>query len=123
MIARQTRWSKKKKRKEKKADPVFESVCQNKIITDMQYTKEKEFHAETAVCCNLENLQCQDSNKSGVMRSTLLYYSKRKWTLKSHQCLQSGDKEQSSLCLWQMNLRLNLTFEPQREKKHIYVYT
>lgn len=57
------------------------------------------------------------------MRSTLLYYSKRKWTLKSHQCLQSGDKEQSSLCLWQMNLRLNLTFEPQREKKYIYVYT
>lgn len=29
------------------------------------------------------------------MKSTLSYYSKRKWTLKSRQCLQSGDKEQS----------------------------
>lgn len=35
MIARETRWSKEKK---KKADPVFESDCQNKIIPDMQYT-------------------------------------------------------------------------------------
>lgn len=87
---------------------VWIKVCQNNV-----------FHGETAVCCNLEKSRCQDSNKSGLMRSTLLYYSKRKWTPKSHQCLHSGDKEQSSQCLWQMNLRLIVIFEPHREEKYI----